>query len=59
MLPPRFRTVVLSMALAAALAACGGAEQGGPQQGPGQVTVVTLKPETVNLSRELPGRTSA
>ena len=59
MLPPRYRTVVLSMALATALAACGGAGQGGPQQGPGQVTVVTLKPETVNLSRELPGRTSA
>ena len=58
MLPSRFRTVALSVALAAALTACGGAPQG-PQHGPGQVTVVTLKTESVTLSRELPGRTSA
>lgn len=58
MLPSRFHTVALSLALAAALTACGGAPQG-PQQGPGQVTVVTLKTESVALNRELPGRTSA
>lgn len=58
MLPSRFRTVALTAALAVSLAACGGAPQG-QQQGPGQVTVVTLKTETVNLDRELPGRTSA
>ena len=58
MLPSRFHTVALSVALAAALTACGGAPQG-PQQGPGQVTVVTLKTESVALNRELPGRTSA
>ena len=58
MLPSRFRTVALTAALAVSLAACGGAPQG-PQQGPGQVTVVTLKTETVNLDRQLPGRTSA
>lgn len=58
MLPSRFHTAVLSVALAAALTACGGAPQG-PQQGPGQVTVVTLKTEKIVLNRELPGRTSA
>ncbi len=54
-----FTVAVLTLALAA----CGkGGEQGGPG-GPGgmkgQVTVVTLKPQTVTLTRELPGRTSA
>jgi RND family efflux transporter, MFP subunit len=41
------------------LAACG--SQQGPAQGGGAmpVTVVTLKPETVTLTRELPGRTTA
>lgn len=50
------RLVALSLALTVALVACkGGGEQ--PQQGgPGQVTVVTLKPETVTLTRELAGR---
>lgn len=52
----RYRLVALSLALSVALVACkGGGEQ--PQQGgPGQVTVVTLKPETVTLTRELAGR---
>ena len=52
----RYRLVALSLALSVALVACkGGGEQ--PQQGgPGQVTVVTLKPETITLTRELAGR---
>ncbi|AMJ56283.1 MULTISPECIES: efflux RND transporter periplasmic adaptor subunit [Stenotrophomonas] len=52
----RYRLVALSLALSVALVACkGGGEQ--PQQGgPSQVTVVTLKPETVTLTRELAGR---
>ena len=58
MLPTRFRPLALSLAVALAATACGGGQQM-PPQGPGQVTVVTLKPETVSLSRELPGRTSA
>ena len=58
MLPSRFRPVALSLAVAFSVAACGGDPQM-PQQGPGQVTVVTLKPETVSLTRELPGRTAA
>ena len=59
MLPSRFRPLALSLAVAVSVAACGGGAPQGPQQGPGQVTVVTLKPETVSLSRELPGRTAA
>jgi len=58
MLPSRFRTAALTLALAVAVTACGGAPQG-QQQGPGQVTVVTLKTESVSLDRELPGRTAA
>lgn len=44
------------LALAAALAGCGGAPGGPPAPGPAPVTVVTLQPETVTLTRELPGR---
>lgn len=56
---PTIRTAVLPMLLAAtlALSACGGngdAPQGGPPKG--QVTVVTLQPQTVTLTRELAGR---
>jgi len=41
------------------LAACKG-QQAAPQQGgPAEVTVVTLKPQAVTVTRELPGRTSA
>ena len=43
----------------AALAACGGKQAGFPGGGAMPVTVVTLKPATVTLTRELPGRTSA
>lgn len=52
------RLVALSLAIALTVAACGGASDG-PQGGPGQVTVATLKPETVTLTRELPGRANA
>ena len=54
--------VLVATALSLALAACGGGggeQQGGPGGQKGQVTVVTLKPETITLTRELPGRTSA
>lgn len=59
MLPSRFRPLALSLAVALSVAACGGGGPQMPPQGPGQVTVVTLKPETVSLTRELPGRTAA
>lgn len=54
----RVRPFALSLAIATAVAACGGGDQQ-PEQGPGQVTVVTLKAESVSLTRELPGRTNA
>jgi len=55
----RVRPIVLSLAIAAAVAACGGGNADQAEQGPGQVTVVTLKTESVSLTRELPGRTNA
>lgn len=55
----RVRPFALSLAIAATVAACGGGDDAPPEQGPGQVTVVTLKPETITLTRELPGRTNA
>jgi len=58
MLLSRIRPIALSLAIAATVAACGGQPQA-PEQGPGDVTVVTLKSETVGLTRELPGRTNA
>lgn len=53
----RTATVPLLLAAALTLSACGkgdDAAQAGPQQG--QVTVVTLQPQTVTLTRELAGR---
>ncbi len=41
------------------LAACGKSEPPLPAPGPAEVTVVTLQPEKVALTRELPGRTHA
>ena len=41
------------------MAACNKAPEGAQGSGPVPVTVVTLKPETVTLRRELPGRSSA
>jgi membrane fusion protein (multidrug efflux system) len=41
------------------LSACGEQKPGGPPGGPVPVTVVTLAPQSVTVSRELPGRTRA
>jgi membrane fusion protein (multidrug efflux system) len=59
-LPPA-KTVVFPLLLIAlaGLAACGKDDQGAQGSGPVPVTVVTLKPETVTLRRELPGRSTA
>jgi len=51
----RYRLVALSLALSVALVACKGGGEQQQQGGPGQVTVVTLKPEAVTLTRELAG----
>jgi membrane fusion protein (multidrug efflux system) len=48
-----------TLAIVATLAACGGKPAGGFPGGAMPVTVVTLKPTTLTLTRELPGRTSA
>src|SRR5690554_1905011 len=52
----RLTVTVAFMSLA--LAACGGSDEPA-QPPPPEVSVVTLAPETVTLTRELPGRTSA
>lgn len=41
------------------LAGCKGQQAAQQQGGPAEVTVVTLKPQAVTVTRELPGRTSA
>ncbi len=63
---PKTGFAVAAMMLAP-LAACGGGaespeqqqQQGQAQAGPPQVSVVTVKPETVTLTTTLPGRTTA
>jgi membrane fusion protein (multidrug efflux system) len=57
--PAMFRTSLVLMVAASLLCACG--RQDAPPQGPGAVpvTAVTLAPQSVTLTRELPGRTSA
>lgn len=57
---PRSFPRVAGLALAAGLflTACGGAPSA-PAPGPAAITVVTLAPEPVSLSRELPGRATA
>ena len=57
--PAMFRVALGLLVAAGLVSAC--ARQDAPQQGPGAVpvTVVTLAPQTVTLTRELPGRTSA
>lgn len=52
------RAVSLAFAVSLVLSACAG-QSTAPEAGPGQVTVVTLKPEVVGLTRELPGRANA
>lgn len=58
----RLGIFALCAALTVALAGCGGQEQGASQQGGSahpQVSVVTLHPQSVAITSELPGRTSA
>lgn len=52
------RLAVVPAILSLALSACGGGEEAAAPPPP-EVSVVTLAPETVTLTRELPGRTSA
>lgn len=53
------RTIVLGFAGLAVLAACGKSGAPSPQPGLTEVNVVTLRQESVSLTRELPGRTHA
>ncbi len=55
----RYRLVALSLALSVALVACKGGGEQQQQGGPGQVTVVTLKPEAVTLTRAQLARAEA
>jgi membrane fusion protein (multidrug efflux system) len=58
--PTPAKTAFLPLLLVAlGLAACSKDPQGAQGDGPVPVSVVTLKPETVTLRRELPGRSSA
>src|SRR5690554_6667744 len=50
--------LVVPLILSLALAACSGGEEPAPPPSP-EVSVVTLAPQTVTLTRELPGRTTA
>lgn len=52
------RLAVVPAILSLALSACGGGEEAAAPPPP-EVSVVTLAPETVTLTRELPGRTNA
>ncbi|MCU0974683.1 MAG: efflux RND transporter periplasmic adaptor subunit [Steroidobacteraceae bacterium] len=59
---PKMRPNYLFLLIPAALlglSACGERTAGGPAGGPVPVTVVTLAPQQVTVSRELPGRTRA
>jgi membrane fusion protein (multidrug efflux system) len=57
----RVFSITCAITLAGLLAACSGQKDGAPPPGAGmpppEVSVVTLAPQTVTLSRELPGRT--
>lgn len=53
----RARAGVAALGLSFLLAACGGGEAGPPP--PPEVSVVTLKPRAVEITDELPGRTTA
>lgn len=58
----RVFSITCAFTLGGLLAACSGQKDGAPPPGagmpPAEVAVVTLKPQTVTLSRELPGRTT-
>jgi membrane fusion protein, multidrug efflux system len=57
---PQQRIAVLAFTVASLLAACGGAKSPGTGAGgPPEVGVITLSPQPVALSTELPGRTAA
>ncbi|WP_028885777.1 efflux RND transporter periplasmic adaptor subunit [Teredinibacter turnerae] len=60
---PIFRTLSLGLLAAMALSGCqqdaGAGAAAGGERPPTQVAVVTLKPQTVKLTSELPGRTVA
>jgi membrane fusion protein (multidrug efflux system) len=53
------RATCLPLILSLLIGACDGEEAPPPQQGAPAVTVVTLAPEPVELTRQLPGRTNA
>lgn len=56
---PGFLVVVTFIAVFVLLTACGQSKQGsGPQGGAPEVAVVTLQPQRVQVTNELPGRTS-
>lgn len=55
---PTVRLAVVPLFLSVALAACSGGSEPAPPPPP-EVSVVTLAPQTVTLTRELPGRTNA
>lgn len=55
---PALRLVFVPLFMSLALMACGGGEEAAAPP-PAEVSVVTLAPQTVTLTRELPGRTSA
>ncbi|MCB1632945.1 MAG: efflux RND transporter periplasmic adaptor subunit [Xanthomonadales bacterium] len=57
--PSRTNLLTVLMASALALVACSKAEQSAPTAPPAAVTVVTLQPEAVTLTRELIGRVEA
>ncbi|MGN6580795.1 MAG: efflux RND transporter periplasmic adaptor subunit [Bordetella sp.] len=56
---PILRTAVLALCLASGLTACGKKQGAAAASAKPEVWVVTLKPQAVNLTTELPGRTSA
>lgn len=57
--PARTLLAVFLAVLSVSLGACSEAPDAAPQMPPPAVTVVTLAPERVTLTRELPGRTRA
>ena len=52
----RLRCFLALIAISATLAGCSRGEQSPPPAGPVPVTVVTLQPQEITLTRELPGR---